>query len=130
MEIRQISDENSLLEVYLHWLLDNDHEVDKIGCIEDCKDLGIYYVWHKKTNKYFIIASDFDVYKDKRIKYPLTRYKKSITMFFTLDENWQKLTDQSYEEVLRFLGMGDRDSKIEFTETQDFEFIQDYLKTA
>lgn len=130
MKIRQISDENSLVEVYLHWLLNNGNEVDKVGHIEDYPDLGIYYIWNKKTNKYFIISSDYTTYKDKRIKKPLTRYKKSVTMFFTFEEEWQKLTEKSYEEVLRFLGMGDRESEIVFNETQDFEFIQEFLKTA
>ena len=130
MKIRQISDENSLVEVYLHWLLNNGNEVDKVGHIEDYPDLGIYYIWNKKTNKYCIITSDYTTYKDKRIKKPLTRYKKSVTMFFTFEEEWQKLTEKSYEEVLRFLGMGDRESEIVFNETQDFEFIQELLKTA
>ncbi len=130
MKIRQISDENSLVEVYLHWLLNNGNEVDKVGHIEDYPDLGIYYIWNKKTNKYFIISSDYTTYKDKRIKKPLTRYKKSVTMFFTFEEEWQKLTEKSYEEVLRFLGMGDRESEIVFNETQDFEFIPEFLKTA
>jgi hypothetical protein len=130
MKIRQISDENSLVEVYLHWLLDNRHEVDKVGHIDEFNNLGIYHVWNKHTNKYFILASNYDVYKDKRIKKPLSRYKKSVTMFFTTEKEWQKVTDKSYEEVLRFLGMGDRDSKILFTETQDFEFIQEFLETA
>ncbi len=130
MKNRQISDENSLVEVYLHWLLNNGNEVDRVGHIEEFPDLGIYYIWNKKTNKYFIISSDYTTYKDKRIKKPLTRYKKSVTMFFTFEEEWQKLTEKSYEEVLRFLGMGDRESEIVFNETQDFEFIQEFLKTA
>lgn len=130
METRQILDKNSLVEVYLHWLLDNNHEVDSVGHIEDFPKLGIYYVWNKKTNKYFLISSDYNVYKDKRIKKPLTRYKKSVTMFYTLDEEWQKLTDKSYEQVLRFLGMGDQESKIVFNETQDFGLIQEYLKKS
>lgn len=130
MKIRKISDENSLVEVYLHWLLENGNEVDKVGHIEDNTDLGIYYVWNKRTNNFFILSTDYDLYNDKRIKKPLTRYKKSVVMFFTLDEKWKKLTDKSYEEVLRFLGMGERESEILFNETQNFEFIQEFLKTA
>jgi hypothetical protein len=39
-----------------------------------------------------------------------------------------KRTNESYEETLRFLGMGERDSEIYFRETNDFEFIQNFLE--
>jgi len=129
MIIREIKDDNSLVEVYIHWLLDNGHEVDKIGHIKEFKDLGIYYCWHKDTNKFCVIATDYDYYVDKRVKKPLTKYKRSICFFYTMEEAWSKLTEKSYDETLRFVGKGERESKIVFTETQDFEFIQNFLLT-
>lgn len=128
MKIREINDENSLVEVYLHWLLDNNHELDKIGHIADNKDLGIYYIWHRYTNRYCVLATDFDVYNDKRVKNPIKKYTRSICFFYPVEEKWCKLTEESYDETLRFIGKGDRDSKIIFQDTNDFGFIQNHLR--
>lgn len=128
MKKSEINDDNSLIEVYLHWLLDNGCEVDKVGYIQDNKNLSIYYIWDKTTEKYIIMASDWAGFSDKRIKKPLTKYKKALCIFYPMEEKWAKLTDKSYDEVLRFLGMGDRDSEIIFGETFSFEFAQEYLK--
>lgn len=130
MKKREINDENSLIEVYIHWLLDNGHEVGKIGHIKDFKNLGIYYCFHNYTNKYCVIATDYDYYKDKRVKNPLTRYKRSVCLFYPMEEYWSKFTEESYDETLRFIGAGERESKISFDVTQDFEFVQNFLKTA
>ena len=128
MKKEEIQDDNALAEVYLHWLLDNGCEIDKVGYIQENKNLGMYYIWDVETERYVIIASDITGFKDKRIKKQLTRYKRSLIIFYPLEEEWSKLTEKSYEECLRFLGMGDRDSEIIFGDTRDFEFAQQYLK--
>lgn len=130
MKKQDINDENSLVEVFIHWLLDNGHEVDKIGHIKEFEGLGIYYCFHGKTNKYCVIATDYDYYKDKRVKNPIKKYTRSICIFYPMEEKWSKLTEETYEETLRFVGMGDRASKITFTETQDFGFVQNFLKSS
>lgn len=130
MDKKDIQDDNSLVEVYLHWLLDNGCEIDKVGHIQENKNLGMYYIWDKETERYIIIASDITGFTDKRIKKQLIRYKKSLVIFYPLEEKWAKLTDKSYDECLRFLGMGNRDSEIIFGDTRNFEFVQQYLKKS
>lgn len=130
MKKKEIQDENTLIEVYLHWLLDNGCEINRVGHIHENENLGMYYVWDKRTEKYIVIASDWAGYIDKRIKKELTRYKKALIIFYPMEKEWFKKTEKSLEETLRFLGMGDRDSEIIFGDTRDFEFAQQFLKNT
>ena len=130
MKTRQIHDENSLIEVYIHWFIDGrDFEIDKLGHISDNEDLGIYLIWNKHNQKFCILTTDWSYYTDKRIKKPLTRYKKSTTFFYPMEEEWDSLGEGIIEEVLVFLG-GGYDSKIIFDQTQDMAFIQNLLKSS
>lgn len=124
---KNINDLNSLVEVYIEWFLKNKFNVEKVGHIFESPDIGIYYIHNPKTDMYCVMTTNYSKYNDKRIKKQSTRYRKSTTFFFPTTESMLKRTDKSYEETLRFLGMGERDSEIYFRETNDFEFIQNLL---
>jgi len=128
MELKDIYDENSLIEVYLEsFLSSGQYIIENLGHIGDNKDLRIYYIINKNTKKYCLLTTDWAIYNDKRIKKPLTRYKKSITFFYPMEMEWATLNNETKTEIVMFL-TAQRDSKIIFDNTSNIKFIQEFLE--
>jgi hypothetical protein len=128
MKVREINDDNSLVETYIHWFLNQRiYDVECVGHIDDeHSGLGIYLIINKDTGRYCLLTTDWIYYNDKRIKKPLTRFKKSTTFFYPNNEGWDKITNVVYNELIKF--MSGMENKIDFYDTDDMPFIQNLLK--
>lgn len=130
MNIREINDDNALIEVYLHWFLKlGNCEIDRMGYVGQNENFGIYFIWDKKTEKYCILTTDWVSYNDKRIKKPMTRYKKSTVFFYPIEDQHNKLNEETFAGVIEFV-KGTGKSPIYFCDSEYIEFIQDFLKNS
>jgi len=123
-----IDDKNSLVEVYLKWFSNRGCEFEKIGKYPKDSSLGTYYITHKRSKKFFVMLSDGDIFHDNSIELDqIDRYKESVTFFYPIHEEHQVESREHYKELIVFFS-GERDSKIDFKETQDISVINKYLK--
>ena len=128
MNVKEINDDNSLAEVYLQFLIENlKVEVDLIGGMKNDLTFGLYYIWDKDSKKYMLLITDLDKYCDKRAKKKSTKEKRSTLFLYPMDEEYKKVNENTFKEVLKFFDSPDSELFMEFT--QDIEFVKTYLKT-
>ena len=93
-----VADDNSLVEVYLEFILTHsNYIIDILGKHEEHDNLWVYHVADVERNRYGCITTDIVKWGDKRIKKPMTRYKKSI-LFYTTNTDSEAFDEVSEEE--------------------------------
>jgi hypothetical protein len=127
MKIAEIKDDNSLVEVYIHYLLTHlKVEVDPIGYTKDDLSFRIYYIWDKQTNNYMLLITDLDKYYSKLAKKKITKEKRSSMFLYPMEEDYKKVNEKTFEAVMEFFDGKNSDLCLDFT--QNFVFVKEYLK--
>ena len=129
MKVKEIHDDNTLIETYLHYLIEHHRvEVDLIGYMKGDMSFGIYYIWDTTTNRYLLCITDLDKYTDKRTKKKSSKEKRATTFLCPSEDKYRKVTDKNFEAVLAFFGGGETDLIMD--RIMEFSDVQDYLKKS
>jgi len=96
-QLYYINDENSLVEVYLEFLLTHtDCIIDILGKHDDTDNLWVYHVADTENDRFGCITTDLKKWGDKRIKNPIKRYTNS-TIFYITNVDTEEFDEVSAE---------------------------------
>jgi len=133
MDIDNLNDGNSIVEVYLEYLhknVPNGIKFEPIGYIPIFPNFKVYIASNNKL-RYFIIGTDFEKLADRRFKDYIKLCKHSTFLIYPTENYHQKINKINYKEInekiLEVLSK-DKKEKDEFNITPDINEILNYLK--
>ena len=126
MQLSELDDKNTTLEVYLEYLCKNtETQFEKIGHIVIDEDFGIYHTFGR-NRRYVIISTDPKIYSDKRFKNKYKKEKKSTMFLYPVNEKYEFADEKSLMALIAYFSGHTTD--LILGQMNDIQTVKKYLE--